>query len=80
MTAAVENHRPFELVLVDAKMPDMDGFEVAASIAKQPALAGATVIMLTSSGEFGDQSRCAEPRYQGVSNQAGLCRRPARRD
>jgi len=51
--------RPFDLVLLDANMPDMDGFGVAAEIAKRPALAKAVVMMLSSSGEYGDQSRCA---------------------
>jgi CheY-like chemotaxis protein len=60
LTAAAQAHRPFELVLLDANMPDMDGFEVAAQVAKRPELAGATVMMLTSSGDYGDQARCAE--------------------
>jgi CheY-like chemotaxis protein/HPt (histidine-containing phosphotransfer) domain-containing protein len=47
-------------VLLDANMPDMDGFQVAAEIAQRPELAGATVMMLTSSGEYGDQVRCSE--------------------
>ena len=59
LTEAAGTPRPFDLVLLDANMPDMDGFEVAAQIAKRPGLAGATVMMLTSSGEYGDQSRCA---------------------
>lgn len=58
MAAAVRLERPFELVLLDANMPEMDGFQVAASIRKQPELAGPTVIMLTSSGAYGDQARC----------------------
>jgi two-component system, sensor histidine kinase and response regulator len=59
MTAAVHADRPFDLVLLDAHMPDMDGFAVAAAIAAEPTLTHATVMMLTSSGEYGDQSRCA---------------------
>jgi two-component system sensor histidine kinase/response regulator len=38
----------------------MDGFEVAAEIAKRAELAGATIMMLTSSGEYADQARRAE--------------------
>jgi CheY-like chemotaxis protein len=41
-------------------MPDMDGFEVAAEIGKSPELRSATVMMLSSSGEYGDQARCVE--------------------
>jgi two-component system sensor histidine kinase/response regulator len=58
--AAVRDHRPFRLVLLDANMPDVDGFAVAEAIAATPSLASATVMMLTSSGEYGDQARCAE--------------------
>ncbi|HEX3646159.1 MAG TPA: response regulator, partial [Vicinamibacterales bacterium] len=60
MTAAVRETRAFDLVLLDANMPGMDGFAVAGAIAADATLAGATVMMLTSSGEFGDQSRCNE--------------------
>ena len=60
LIAAAPTDRPFEIVLLDANMPDMDGFEVAAEVAKHPELGGATVMMLSSSGEYGDQSRCAE--------------------
>ena len=60
MTAAVRDQRAFNLVLLDANMPDMDGFAVAETIAAEPALAAATVMMLSSSGEYGDQSRCLE--------------------
>jgi signal transduction histidine kinase/DNA-binding response OmpR family regulator len=60
LTEAARTDRPFELVLLDANMPDMDGFGVAVEITKRPDLAFATVIMLTSSGESCDQARCVE--------------------
>jgi len=58
MATAAQLKRPFELVLLDANMPEMDGFQVAARIKKQPELAGPTVMMLTSSGAYGEQARC----------------------
>ena len=50
LTAAAQTRQPFDLVLLNADMPDMDGFEVAAEVRKRPELASATVMMLTSSG------------------------------
>jgi CheY-like chemotaxis protein len=52
--------RPFQLVLLDAHMPDLDGFDVAGAIAAREDLAGATIMMLTSDGHYGDASRCRE--------------------
>jgi two-component system sensor histidine kinase/response regulator len=48
----------FPLVLLDAQMPEMDGFSVAKEIKKDPELARATVLMLTSAGRQGDGARC----------------------
>jgi two-component system sensor histidine kinase/response regulator len=50
----------FPLVLLDSQMPDMDGFSVAEEIKRDPELAGATVVMLTSAGRQGDGARCRE--------------------
>jgi signal transduction histidine kinase/DNA-binding response OmpR family regulator len=58
LSAAVLANAPFEVVLLDAQMPDMDGFAVAAEVAQRPDLAGATVMMLSSSGDYVDQARC----------------------
>ena len=49
---------PFPLVLLDAVMPDLDGFAVAQEIKNDPALAGATIMMLTSADRPGDLARC----------------------
>ena len=52
--------RPFPLVITDFQMPDADGFTLTQEIKKDPALAGAIVIMLTSAGQPGDAARCRE--------------------
>src|SRR5262249_39277673 len=51
--AAAEGE-PFPLVLLDAMMPEMDGFSLAEQIRQHPELAGATVMMLTSAENQGD--------------------------
>jgi two-component system sensor histidine kinase/response regulator len=57
--AAREGER-FSLVLLDAHMPDLDGFAVAERIRNDPSLAGATVMMLHSAGHQDDLARCRE--------------------
>jgi len=61
LRAAALAGRPFALVLLDARMPTMDGFEVAAEIVKRPELAGVSILML-SSADFGEQAHRAELR------------------
>ena len=51
---------PFPLVLLDARMPDLDGFSIAREIKRTPGLAGAIIMMLTSGGIRGDAARCRE--------------------
>ena len=60
LTAAHRHGTPFRLMLLDAQMPNVDGFEVAAQVASHPELAGITIMMLTSGGRYGDSSRCRE--------------------
>jgi signal transduction histidine kinase/DNA-binding response OmpR family regulator len=52
--------RRFALVLLDANMPGMDGFEVARRIQNDAQLAGPTIMMLSSSGQHGESARCRE--------------------
>jgi signal transduction histidine kinase/CheY-like chemotaxis protein len=51
---------PFRLVLLDLYMPGFDGFDVAERIRKDPSLAGATIMMLTSGQRLSDAERCRE--------------------
>src|SRR5437763_7485886 len=51
---------PFALILLDANMPGMDGFELADRIRRHPGLTRATVMMLTSGGQAGDAARCRQ--------------------
>jgi len=52
--------RPFPLILLDGHMPGLDGFAVAEQIREDPEQIGATIMMLTSSGQAGDAARCRE--------------------
>jgi two-component system sensor histidine kinase/response regulator len=52
--------RPFPLVLLDANMPEMDGFSLAEEIKRHPKLAGAAIMMLSSGARPGDRARCFE--------------------
>jgi PAS domain S-box-containing protein len=62
--AALERARasgsPFRLVLLDARMPELDGFAVAERIRREPTLADLTVMLLTSDVLRGDLARCRE--------------------
>ena len=57
---AKEAGERFPLILVDAQMPEMDGFALVERIKRNPDLIGATIMMLTSAGLRGDAVRCRE--------------------
>jgi two-component system, sensor histidine kinase and response regulator len=65
LDAAVTSGSPFGLVVMDAGMPGIDGFELAERIAQRPGTAPATVMMLTSTGPYSDAARC---RRLGISS------------
>jgi two-component system sensor histidine kinase/response regulator len=50
--------RMFALILLDAQIPEMDGFAVAETIKRNPDWNTATVMMLSSAGQSGDAVRC----------------------
>jgi len=60
MQQAWETENPYDLVLLDYHMPSLDGFGVAERIQKNPALAGTTIIILTSDLGRGDSHRFRE--------------------
>ena len=62
--------RGFALVLLDARMPEMDGFDVAESMRRVPEFAGATLMMLSSAASSGEASPLPGPWDQGFLNQA----------
>ena len=51
---------PFDIVILDGHMPDLDGFAVAEQIKASPEIASTTLVMLTSGGQRGDAARCRE--------------------
>ena len=55
---AVRDGHPFPLLLVDARMPEIDGFALVDQIRQDPHLTGATIMMLTSDRRVGDAERC----------------------
>jgi CheY-like chemotaxis protein len=50
----------FQLILLDAHMPEMDGFELARRIQGIPSLADSVVMMLSSARHVEDADRCRE--------------------
>jgi PAS domain S-box-containing protein len=60
LEAAQKSGRKYPLILLDAQMPEMDGFALAGHIKKSPHGASATVLMLSSAGLRGDAERCRE--------------------
>ena len=57
---AHESGDPYRLVLLDCRMPEMDGFQVAERLRAIPNLAGITVMMLTSDSRTDDKTRSQE--------------------
>lgn len=61
---AQKSHAPLPLLLVDAHMPEMDGFTLVERIRQDPSLSNIKVVVLTSAGQRGDAALC---RKLGVS-------------
>jgi two-component system, sensor histidine kinase and response regulator len=57
---AVAAGNPFSLILLDARLPDMDGFTLVHKIRRDPRFAETTLMLLTSGGQRGDAARCRQ--------------------
>jgi PAS domain S-box-containing protein len=56
--AELESAPPYQLVLLDAHMPDTDGFAVAEYLHAHPAIPTIPIMMLTSETQSSDATRC----------------------
>ena len=60
LQAAKQAGAPFPLIIVDRNMPGMDGFEMVEKIRRDPSLARASIMMLSSASKEGDYQRCRD--------------------
>ncbi|MBA3962350.1 MAG: response regulator [Chthoniobacterales bacterium] len=63
---AAEAGDPFALILLDAMMPEKDGFELAREIQQRRELAGATIMMLSSAMQSGEGKRAMKLGVRSV--------------
>jgi PAS domain S-box-containing protein len=62
---AYESARPYELVFLDCRMPDMDGFQVVEKIREANLADGLTIVMLTSEHWADDIARTYDLKLGG---------------
>jgi len=58
ISSAIAVGQPYRLVLLDAEMPGMSGFEVAERIQQDASYARTAIMMLSSADRQGDSERC----------------------
>jgi len=66
-TASVSPH-PFNLLLSDIRMPEMDGFELSAKIKGNHALKHMAIVLISGINEIGDSERCRTIGVDGYLN------------
>ncbi len=60
METAAGNGQAFDLILTDANMPDVDGFQFVRSLRERDNLQAPVIMMITSSGRLGDVELCSK--------------------
>ncbi len=65
LDAALEEGKPFDLAVLDQKMPDMDGFELALAIKANTNLIDLPLILLTSLGYKGEATKAKQAHFSG---------------
>jgi signal transduction histidine kinase/CheY-like chemotaxis protein len=61
LRSRAERGNPFQLVVTDLHMPEMDGFQFVEEMRRQPAGEGRLVVLMVTSGEYhGDLARARE--------------------
>jgi PAS domain S-box-containing protein len=60
LQAARQDATPFQLILTDMHMPQMDGFALIERIRQQSLSTASAIVMLTSAGQRGDAERCRQ--------------------
>jgi two-component system sensor histidine kinase/response regulator len=65
MREAVGRERPFDIVLADFQMPEMDGAMLGRQINAHPQLSNARVVLLTSMDSIGEANRFASMGFAG---------------
>ncbi|RCS46452.1 response regulator [Bremerella cremea] len=57
LKAAVQDNHPFDIVITDVKMPEMDGYEMIQQLQANPEQYGRPVVILVSSGGINSHDR-----------------------
>ncbi|OYW16774.1 MAG: hypothetical protein B7Z55_13855, partial [Planctomycetales bacterium 12-60-4] len=68
LQSAASSGKPFQLVLLDHMMPEMDGIMLAEEISRQPGLAGSTLMMLSSADRREYIARCRDSGVKAYLN------------
>jgi CheY-like chemotaxis protein len=60
LRAAAARGEPYDLAILDMHMPDMDGIVLAQAIKAAPTIASVRLVMLTSTGVYGDAEKARQ--------------------